>query len=70
MLIVLIIYVVGVFLTPVLLKKFCNIPTNRNLHPLDREFLVMTGSALWPIVLCVYLFIKFVEFLLWIYNKI
>jgi hypothetical protein len=68
MLIVLIVYVVGVFLTPVLLKKFCSIPTH--LNPLDREFLVMTGSALWPILLGVYLFIKLAEFLLWIYNKI
>lgn len=68
--IVLIVYIIGVFLTPVIIKKFYELPTDEELLPLDRGSFLVIVSILWPVAIVIGIFYKLAQLLLYIYNKV
>jgi len=63
-------YIIGIFITPIILKKFFNLPTDEELDPLDTNTVVAVISMWWPISLIVWLMFKILLIIIWIYNKI
>lgn len=68
--IVFLIYLLGLFLTPIILKKFYNLSTDKELEPLDRDTILIICSMLWPLAIILRLFFKIAELLIFIYNKV
>ena len=70
--IVLIIYLIGIFITPIILKKFTSLPStsDSSLEPLDKETIIMVSSILWPLGVIIWIGFKFMLITIWIYNKL
>ena len=68
--IVFLIYLLGLFLTPVILKKFYNLPTDKELAPLDRGSVLIVCAMFWPLAIILRLFFKITDLLIFIYNKV
>jgi len=68
--IIFIFYIIGVFITPIILKKFFNLPIDEELDPLDTNTIVAITSMLWPLSLILWLTYKLFLIIIWIYNKI
>jgi hypothetical protein len=70
--IILIIYLIGIFITPIILKKFTSLPStsDSSLEPLDKETIIMVSSILWPLGVIIWILFKFMLITIWIYNKL
>ena len=70
--IVSIIYLIGIFITPIILKKFTSLPStsDSSLEPLDKETIIMVSSILWPLGVIIWILFKFMLITIWIYNKL
>lgn len=70
--IVLIIYLIGIFVTPVILKKFTSLSStsDSSLEPLDKESIIMMCCMFWPIVVLGWIVWKIISITIWIYNKV
>lgn len=63
-------YIIGIFITPIILKKFFELPENSEIEPFNKEMLIVGISLWWPIVFIVWLLLKILYINIWIYNKI
>ena len=70
--IALIIYLIGIFVTPVILKKFTSFSStsDSSLDLLDKESIIMICCMLWPIVVLGWIMWKIISITIWIYNKV
>ena len=68
--IILIIYFLGILLTPVILKK-CFSDFMEDTFPIDDFPMILCGiSIIWPVVLILYGMCNIGTLFLWYYNKI
>ena len=63
-------YIIGIFITPIILKKFFELPENSEIEPFNKEMLIVVISLWWPITFIVWLLLKILYINIWIYNKI
>ena len=70
--IALLIYLIGIFVTPILLKKFTSLPSSsdESLEPLDKKTIIMMGSMCWPVVIVVWVIYKIMLITIWLFNKV
>ena len=67
--IILLIYLIGIFITPIILKK-CFSSFIEDLDEEDRDMLIVVISLTWPLSLVLRLLFILLSFTVWIYNKI
>ena len=68
--IALIIYTIGIFITPIILKRCFKLPTDEECAPLDRDTIVMCLSITWPLSSLIWIIYKISFCIIWIYNKV
>lgn len=63
-------YIIGIFITPIILKKFFKLPENSEIEPFNKEMIIVGISLWWPIAFISWLLLKILYINIWIYNKI
>ena len=67
--VILLIYLIGIFITPIILKK-CFSSFIKDLDEEDRDMLIVVISLTWPLSLVLRLLFILLSFTVWIYNKV
>lgn len=67
--IILLIYLIGIFVTPIILKKYFGFIQEIDDED-DRYMVIITISMIWPLSLVLWLLFVLFSFTVWIYNKV